>query len=136
MTLFHEPRLRMHAVRNSSRKRSRSELYSLTRPRLKLNHLVDTDPNAARFLIQKALDLNPGNVRAKQAADLLSERIKAAEATLEEAESAAYRGDIDLASTLLGPLRMFRTVPWEKGLLSFEKADAELERVRKALQLR
>jgi S1-C subfamily serine protease len=99
--------------------------------------VVDKDPEAARSLIERALNANPQNVRARQARDSLNQRAEAARLRLEEAKTAAYQGDADVAAKLLESLAAFRTA--DKGqerLLSFEGADKALEMTRKALRIR
>lgn len=98
--------------------------------------LIDPDPISAQELIQRALTLNPENARAKQVFNSLNERLASARARLNEAESAAYRGDADLAAKLLDSLNAYRTRDKARAKLQFDKADGELKRTRMALQLR
>lgn len=98
---------------------------------------LDKDPNAASGWLAKSLLLNPNNDRAKELSRLLDGRIAEARTALDQAQAAAYRGEVDVAAKLLSAVSEFRA--WDKGrekLLSFEKADGELDNLRKAVQLR
>jgi len=109
------------------------EVLSEARP------LIDKDPNSAQWRLLLSLALNPDNEGAKQLSDSLDKRVVAALASLNEAQAAAFRGDVALASKLLAPLDAFRPRFWDKSrerLLSFEGADSELKRARMALELR
>ena len=104
---------------------------------LKAQALIDTDPNLAERLIQEALRLDPQNAGAKQVSDSLKTQYEADRTRLREAEAAAFRGEVDKAGELLSSLKAYRARDGnEKGLLSFEKADSELRRAMRALQLR
>ncbi len=98
----------------------------------KAQALIDTDPASAQDSAQKAMSLNPENVRAKQASDLLNQRVAAAQMRLSEAHAAAYRGDADVAANLLDALYVYR----KHVKLQFDEADGELKRARMALLLR
>ncbi len=94
------------------------------------------NPNAADRYIRIALDFNPASARAKQASNSLAARVTAANTKLDEARTAARRGEVDLAAGILDSLSAFRTgEKSQEKLLSFEKADTELKNARMALRL-